>query len=217
MLRPPTLPTSLEDCIRPLCIQYLACGLPWQHSLWAISFSWCGKTRSSPPPWMSNVSPSSLRLMAEHSMCQPGRPLPQGLSHEGSPGLAFFHRAKSAAERLRSAVSPPSPCMLVDVAMAELAVFGVLGHVEVHVAVGYVGKAFFDQRFGQRDDVGHVLGGPWEMIDRVDAHRLEVAHVVGRHLLGQGGHRHAAGFRFVDQLVVDVGDVDHQRDLGSRE
>ena len=51
------------------------------------------------------------------------------------------------------------------------------------------------------------------MIDRVDAHRLEVAHVVGRHLLGQGGHRHAAGFRFVDQLVVDVGDVDDQRDL----
>ena len=26
--------------------------------------------------------------MAEHSMCQPGRPGPQGLSHDGSPGLA---------------------------------------------------------------------------------------------------------------------------------
>ncbi len=82
-------------------------------------------------------------------MCQPGRPLPQGLSHEGSPGLAFFHSAKSAGERLRSAVSPPSPCMLADVAMAELAVFGILGHVEVDVAFRFVGVAFLDQGLRQ--------------------------------------------------------------------
>ncbi len=34
-------------------------------------------------------------LMAEHSMCHPGRPGPQGLSHDGSPGLDRFHSAKS--------------------------------------------------------------------------------------------------------------------------
>ena len=44
-------------------------------------------------------------------MCQPGRPGPQGLSQEGSPALAFFQRAKSAADRFRSAVEPPSPCI----------------------------------------------------------------------------------------------------------
>ena len=27
---------------------------PWD---WACSFSWCGKRRSMPPPWMSNSSP----------------------------------------------------------------------------------------------------------------------------------------------------------------
>ena len=32
-------------------------------------------------------------------MCQPGRPMPQGLGHEGSPGLLVFHRAKSTLER----------------------------------------------------------------------------------------------------------------------
>ena len=37
--RPPSLPTSSEACISPLCIQYLAIGLPWHDSLWAISFS----------------------------------------------------------------------------------------------------------------------------------------------------------------------------------
>ena len=33
--------------------------------------------------------------MTEHSMCQPGRPFPQGLGHAGSPGLLAFQRAKS--------------------------------------------------------------------------------------------------------------------------
>ena len=47
--------------------------------------------------------------MAEHSMCQPGRPGPQGLSQDGSPGLADFHRAKSRGSRLRSSTSTRAP------------------------------------------------------------------------------------------------------------
>ena len=58
-----------------------------------------------------------------------------------------------------------------------------------------------------------LLGRLGEVIDRVDAQRREVAHVVGRHLLGERGHRHAARVRLVDQLVVDVGDVDDPGDL----
>ncbi len=67
---------SLSMLTKPLCIHTRAKGLPLAPSLWAISFSWCGKIRSAPPPWMSKVSPSSAQLMAEHSMCQPGRPRP---------------------------------------------------------------------------------------------------------------------------------------------
>ena len=51
----------------------------------AISFSWCGKTRSMPPPWMSNTSPRCCQLMAEHSMCQPGRPGPRCRRATASP------------------------------------------------------------------------------------------------------------------------------------
>ena len=41
---------------QPLCIQY--CANPSPAALdCARSFSWCGNTRSSPPPWMSNVGP----------------------------------------------------------------------------------------------------------------------------------------------------------------
>ncbi len=47
--------------------------------------------------------------MAEHSMCQPGRPFPHGESHAGSPGLADFQSAKSTGLRLRSSTSMRAP------------------------------------------------------------------------------------------------------------
>ena len=53
---------------------------------------------SSPPVWISNVSPSSFMDMAEHSMCQPGKPMPQGEGHSCclcSLGSENFQRAKS--------------------------------------------------------------------------------------------------------------------------
>ncbi len=52
----------------------------------ASSFSWCGNTKSLPPPWTSITGPITSRIMELHSMCQPGRPGPQGESQDGSPG-----------------------------------------------------------------------------------------------------------------------------------
>ena len=46
--------------------------------------------------------------------------------------------------------------------------------------------------------------------------RLDIAHVVGGHLFGQRGHRHATGVGLVNELVVDVGDVHHERDVIAR-
>lgn len=37
--------------------------------------------------------------ITEHSICQPGRPGPQGEGHEGSPGFDAFQSAKSEADR----------------------------------------------------------------------------------------------------------------------
>ena len=68
---------SLSMLRNPLCIQTLTNGTPLAPSLCAISFSWCGNCRSMPPPWMSKCSPSSALHIAEHSMCQPGRPGPK--------------------------------------------------------------------------------------------------------------------------------------------
>ncbi len=93
-----------------LCIQNDANGRPTARD-WASSFSWCGKRRSSPPPWMSKDGPRYLPAIAEHSMCQPGRPGPQGefqAAVAGSPALVAFHSAKSRGSRLpRSSTSAP--------------------------------------------------------------------------------------------------------------
>ena len=103
---------SLSTLMKPLCIQTCENGLPVAPSLWAISFSWCGNCRSAPPPWMSKLSPSISQPMAEHSMCQPGRPAPQGLAHltsSGSLGLALFHSTKSSGSCLPSCTATRSP------------------------------------------------------------------------------------------------------------
>ena len=79
----------------PLCIQTRASGQSARASVWAISFSWWGKTRSMPPPWTSKGA-QMASVIAEHSMCQPGRPGPTGSPSRGLTGLGAFHRAKSA-------------------------------------------------------------------------------------------------------------------------
>ncbi len=97
-------------CTIPLCIQIFARGLPRAASVCAISFSWWGKTRSEPPPWIENSTPSSSSAIAEHSMCQPGRPSPHGLGHQvSSPSLRVFQSAKSSGASLSSAAPASSP------------------------------------------------------------------------------------------------------------
>ena len=97
----------------PLCIQKLA--KPWPAAWdWAISFSWCGNRRSSPPPWMSNSVPRYLVTIAEHSRCQPGRPAPHGeaqLAVVGSPSLWPFQSAKSRGSFFPRGSASGAPCM----------------------------------------------------------------------------------------------------------
>ena len=45
---------------------------------------------------MSMPESNILSIMAEHSMCHPGLPSPQGEFHEGSFSFEIFHSAKSS-------------------------------------------------------------------------------------------------------------------------
>jgi hypothetical protein len=97
---------------KPLCINSSPSPQCRARSVIGQTRSRGGNTRSMPPPWMSNTvrlgltpptaSPASSHshrsAMAEHSMCQPGRPaatIPHGDGHAGSPGLEGFHSTKS--------------------------------------------------------------------------------------------------------------------------
>ena len=57
-------------------------------------------------------------LIAEHSMCQPGRPGPIAVSHDGSPGFGPFQSAKSRTSSLpyssASTRSPTRSCVGIE-------------------------------------------------------------------------------------------------------
>ncbi|VVC04903.1 Uncharacterised protein [Candidatus Burarchaeum australiense] len=59
--------------------------------------------------------PTYLELMTEHSMCQPGLPLPQGESQDSSSGFDTFQSAKSSGLRLRSSTSTRAPAFSCSV------------------------------------------------------------------------------------------------------
>ena len=115
--------------------------------------------------------------IAEHSMCQPGRPLPHGDSHSGSPGLLAFHSAKSLGLFFSEVNSSCSAASLVLPTTSgtrgeetrrptQLAV-GVVLHerrrVEVHAAVHGVRVAVRNDALDHRDDLGNVLGWKEEL------------------------------------------------------
>lgn len=77
---------------------------------------------------------AARQLYAVHS---PGRPGPQGLSQVGSPGLAAFHSAKSAAPRLRSSTATRSPARLSSCSMVGVPAWeGSSAAHQVKVATG---------------------------------------------------------------------------------
>ena len=138
---------SLFTRTKPLWTQYRARVLPVAPSDWAISFSWWGKTRSSPPPWISKVSPRYRWLITEHSRCQPGLPCPQGLSHQGSPSLLAFQRDKIEGIALLFVhIDAGAGQHVVKVPSGELAVPGELFHGIVDIPIHRIGQPLLDQR-----------------------------------------------------------------------
>ena len=181
----------------------------------AASFSWWGKTRSLPPPWISKPTPSSSSAIAEHSMCQPGRPRPHGRV----PGrvLALL----LAPSRARSRAGPPCgrrprrprPGPSASSRRCE------------SVAVGRVASARGSRRRRRPRRRGRasisasisstiapiVSLGERLVVGAAEAEAVGVGDVGGGHLARELRARHAARARGVVDLVVDVGDVGDER------
>ena len=205
---------SSESCSIPLWAQKRANGLPAPRD-WASSFSWCGKRRSRPPPWISNSGPRCFSAIAEHSMCQPGRPGPQGESHSvSSCAFVAFQRAKSRGSSFRSLGSwaiISSGC-----APESEPYVGIGRHAEVDVAAGLVGEPAVDQLADESDDLRDDLGRARLDVRPAEPELVGVLDVPLRRLLGQLGAPHLLPRGRLVDLVVDVRDVLDELDLVAR-
>src|SRR3989344_4327124 len=138
--------------------------------------------------------------MAEHSMCQPGRPAPQGEAHPGSPLLADL--------------DPGPGAQVVHRLSGQGAVARELAHAVIHVAAFCpIGVAALEQRLDHAPDLRHV-GGRARLVARF--HDAQLCRVL---VHGPDEARAERRDVFVvlphelDDLVVNVGDVADVRDL----
>ena len=186
---------------------------PRPATVWAISFSWCGKTRSMPPPWMSNSEPQQL-LGHRRALDVPARPAAPPRRVPRRVLALLVRLPEREVERVLfqvGAFDALALVHLVDVAARQRAVLGQRAHAEVDVAAGRVGVPALDQRADQVEDRLHVLGGERLVVGPAEAEPLGVGHVVGGHLARQVGRLAPGRPRGVVDLVVDVGDVGHER------
>ena len=190
---------------------------------WASSFSWCGKRRSSPPPWMSNSAPRYLPAIAEHSRCQPGRPRPHGVGQDapGSPALAPFHSAKSRGSRLPRGSASVGRLHLVELLAGQRAVRRPGAHVEVDVAGAVLGRRR-RARARSASAISSTISGTWPVARGSYVGGAAAQHVVRPRATPARWRRRSAHHgtpglgRLGQDLVVDVGDVGDEGDLVAR-
>ena len=101
--------------------------------------------------------------------------------------------------------------LLFQVAAAELAVAVVLHHGEIHIAIGGIGGAFGLQFADQAADCIKAAGGPRHAIGGEDIEAGHVGHEGLDIALAHGLHRAAFFGGAVENLVVNVGVVLHER------
>ena len=174
----------------------------------ASSFSWCGKTRSSPPPWISNAGPSSSSAITEHSMCQPGRPRPHGRVPPRVLARLVRLPEREVARILLARVRLLL-LHLVRPLARELAVVGVArGRGSRRRRRPRTRSRARRARSMNATMLGIDLARLRQVVGPAEAERVRVLEVPLRRARGELGAR--VRRRLVD-LVVDVGDVVDER------
>ena len=190
--------------------------LPVAASDCAISFSWCGKMLSTPPQWMSKLSPSSVMLIAEHSMCQPGWPRADARVPADLVGSDRLPEREVADVLLGVVVGVDPAAGAGDEPLrartAELAVRRERGDVEVVAAVGPVRGARLLEALDQVDHLLDVLGRARVVVRRPDAERFAILFERGDPRRGLLVERMSVRDGVLDDPVVDIGEVHHVGD-----
>ena len=156
--------------------------------------------------------------MAEHSMCQPGRPGPQRDSHAGSSSRDGCHKTKSNGSRLfRSSGSPAVKCRQLQhddaVLVTDLTETGEFGDFEVDRAVHLVGDARLEGAPDHGEDLRDRPRRSRFAVDREQVDQLHIAFELGHLLGGEVQVVDAQLSSLAQHVVVDVGDISHAAGL----
>ena len=149
-------------------------------------------------------------LIAEHSMCQPGRPGPIAVSQLGSPGLGPFHSAKSRTSSLAySSASTRSPVRICSGSSRASRPYDGQDEIRKKIEPSSVRYAWppAEQRLDELDHPLDVLGRAGQDVGRRHAQGGGVGQERGQVPVGQLADADAGRGRAPDDLVVDVGDV----------
>ena len=139
-------------------------------------------------------------------MCHPGRPRPQGESHQVS-SLGFGGLPEGEVARVLLDLSGLLRHHLLEARTREPTVLGESRHTEIHVAFRFVGEPAGDQLLGEGDDLPDGLGGERLDVGTAEAQAVRVLDVPAGGPAGELGTADAEGPRGIVDLVVDVGDV----------
>ena len=156
--------------------------------------------------------------MAEHSMCHPGRPGPQGLGQVGSPGFDAFHSAKSSGSRLRSSTSTRAPAWSASRFLPDSLPYGGKRRTSKYTSPSTV----YATPRATRRSIRATICGMWSVAlgstsPGEHPERGHVRPVLGDVALGHLGRRHALGLGAPDDPVVDVGEVLDEGDAQAAE
>ena len=147
-------------------------------------------------------------------MCQPGRPLPHGDSPERLSGLGGLPEREVERVFLDVVdVDARAGLQIFDRLVAELAVVLEFQRAVVHVAVDLIGVALIDERCDEVDDLLNVFGGLRVHGRLADAERVGVGEVFGDVFFRDFLARDALFVGALDDLVVHVGEILHERHL----
>ena len=151
--------------IHALCIQYDANGVARPRATGPARSRGAGSAGRRRRRGCRTPGRGTCRAIAEHSMCQPGRPGPQGAGQAAVSGSVSFLRpfqsAKSRGSRLPRGSASAGGLHVVEALPGQLAVRRPGAHVEVDVAravLGGVGVAARDQLADQLDHLRDVAG-----------------------------------------------------------
>ena len=194
----------------PLCIQIRASGVPARGERLRRLVLVVGEDEvDAAAVDLELDAPSSASAIAEHSMCQPGRPRPQGASHAvSSNGFCAFQSAKSSGSSLRRRPRRPRPGpsrRRRGARARRTRAASARGsrrrrrprrRARARAARAISATISLDHLRRQRLVVGPAEPEPVRVVD-----------VVGGHLARELVRRPPGGPRRVVDLVVDVGDV----------